>query len=77
MGFTALIRFRFDEVKMTNARFAFTTSYVLSWKPAIGTNLNRFQPKVFGVKFSLREIGRSFSLKYAISSFLKCLNYKV
>ena len=33
-------------------------------------------PKVFGVKFSWREIGRTFfPLKYEILSFGKCLNY--
>jgi len=39
--------------------------------------LKLLQPKVFGVKFSLREIGRIFPPKYAILSLLKCLNYKI
>ena len=40
--------------------------------------INPLQLKVFGVKFSLREIGRIFfPLKYVILSFLKCLNYKI
>jgi len=42
-------------------------------KTAIFSN-NPLQPKVFGVKFSLTEMGRFFPLKYAISSFGNCLN---
>jgi len=40
-------------------------------------HINSLQPKVFGNKFSLREIEFFFPLKYAILSFLKCLNYKI
>jgi len=37
---------------------------------------NPQHPKVFGVKFSLREIGMIFSIKKnAILSFEKCVNY--
>jgi len=41
-------------------------------------HLNPRQPKVFGVKFSLREIESiSLPLKYAILSFGKCLNNQI
>jgi len=46
-----------------------------NFTPNILGGLNPELPKVFGVRFSLRDIGRIFfSLKYAILSFGRCLN---
>ena len=48
-----------------------------NWQGYFFTYFNPFKPKVFGVKFSLREIGRIFLTKIRVLSFLKCLNNKI
>ena len=51
------------------ARFHFERTFNIFFNP--------LQPKVFGVKFSLREIGRIFLTKIRSFKLLKCLNYKI